>query len=111
MKAEPGSVDVLNCGAGHLRVTFDTTDKIELENARRVISDILARGYALFIGTGKRLRKVTRFDPKRDEYIIGAGADAPPARRGDDTVLKNKSGRRVKAGSVSATAIAPTAGG
>ena len=74
MKAapEPG-LDILNCGAGHMEVRFEKGDAIELERAKRVITDMLRRGYALFIEGPEGLVRVKSFDPEKCVYIIGDG--------------------------------------
>lgn len=111
-----GDLDVLNCGAGHLELKFDKSNAMETEKARRAVTDMLKRGYALFLrGEGETFVKVEAFDPERDCYIVsdtpevaGLGtvepAPAEPKRRGR--------GRRViPAGSASVTAVARSAGG
>jgi hypothetical protein len=69
-----GTLDVLNCCAGHMSFSFDNGDPLELERAKRVVTDMLKRGYALFIeDKDGKLAKVKKFDPKRAEYIIADG--------------------------------------
>lgn len=128
-----GSLDVLNCCKGHVTVNFDKADAIETERARRMIQDMLKRGYALFVHRpdGGTVR-VKRFDPKTDEYIVGTealyGGDAgkergdadseadeavtgetrAPGRRGRPKVPAT---RRVRMQEARTTGIAPTAGG
>ena len=100
-----GTLDVLNCRAGDMKFSFNSDNPEEVEKARKVVTDMLKRGYILFVQDGddeKNLRKVEAFDEKRDLYIV---SDAPePKRRG---------GRRkgIPAKTAKGTAIAPTAGG
>lgn len=70
---EPG-IDILNTGAGHMEVRFTEGDPIELERAGRIISDMLRRGYVLFIEDDDgKLTRVQSFDPKKNVYIIADG--------------------------------------
>lgn len=66
-----GYLDVLSVGRGHLRLTFDGNDEADRERAEQTISDMLKRGYAIFIedddGTVKRVRS---FDPEAFVYIV-----------------------------------------
>lgn len=103
-----GSVDILNCGAGHLRFSF-SDDPIETERASRVVQDMLKRGYALFVDSGNgKLRKVKTFDPKKLEYIIADG----PLYPGTSVMGKSSGGlRSIPAKKVKTTAVGPTSGG
>jgi len=67
----PG-LDILNTGRGHAEVTFDHQDPIELERGKRIIEDMLRRGYLLFIqGDDGAVVRVESFDGERGRYIIG----------------------------------------
>jgi hypothetical protein len=102
-----GSLDVLNCGAGHLRFDFDKDDPQEAERAKRVIQDMISRGYSLFIEQpdGGGLVKVEGFDAATSSYII-SDAPEPVKKRGG----KGKK-RRVPMTGSKATGVGPTAGG
>lgn len=120
-----GELRVLNVGHGDLRFTFNKDNAIELEKARRCITDMLRRGYALFIEVDgengqKKTVIVKSFDPERECYIIGdtgaAGAvpvdetefdEAKPSPRRS----KKPATRMVPMRTSKATAVAPTAGG
>lgn len=122
-----GTLDVLNCGAGHMQFAFNNNDPIELERAKRVVQDMLKRGYALFIeDDNKKLHKVKMFDETRGVYIIADGAlyagetvnasdDESQETAGNETLQANKPKRgRPKGVSMRrarATGIGPTAGG
>lgn len=70
-KTTAGTLDILNCGAGHLELKLTDKDPIEIERAKRIIQDMLKRGYALFIhGKDKALIRVKKFDPKKLVYVI-----------------------------------------
>lgn len=113
------TLSVLNCMAGDMKFSFDSNDPQEVERARRVVQDMLARGYIIFVETPKGLRKVTGFNPKNDTYIIADGpmakeipTDGDPLETPVETRPKKTQGRKeVSAKTAKATAIAPTAGG
>lgn len=124
MKFMETGIDILNTGLGHMEVRFDKDEAIEQERARRIITDMLRRGYALFLtGQDGKMIRVKDFDPATDCYIIGDGptdpepamlepepvaepgiAVAPPLKRG-------RKGKHVPMGKVLATAVGRTAGG
>lgn len=67
-------LDVLNCGMGHLEIRFNAQDVIELERAKRIIQDMLRRGYALFINDSDgKLTRVKKFVYETGTYIIADG--------------------------------------
>ena len=66
-------VDVLNTGSGHIELRFNENDPMELERAKRIITDLLRRGYALFIHEGETVVKVREFDPAKNVYIVADG--------------------------------------
>lgn len=73
-----GKLDILNCGMGHLEITYKMKDPMEMERAKRIIGDMLKRGYALFVhGKDKALIRVKRFDPKHNTFIIADGPTVP----------------------------------
>lgn len=114
-----GCLDVLNVGHGHLTFRFNKGRPEEVEKAKKVIGDMLRRGYMLFVKVDGEQQRVRQFDPEREEYILEepddmaaaeptVPTDEPPAstrRRG------RPSGRRVAMRSAQATGIGPTAGG
>lgn len=127
-----GTLSILNAGMGDIRLSFDTAEEEEVARARKIVTDLLAQGYAIVVveedGTHSMVRD---FDPESGEYLIGSrdksrvtgageggrasgyvGTEAaeegtPPAT----PEKKKRGGRRVKAGKVKATAVAPSAGG
>ncbi len=71
---KPG-LDILNTGKGHAEVNFSIDDPIELERGKRIIQDMLRRGYLLFIhGDDGKMVRVQSFCEKTGRYIIGDGA-------------------------------------
>lgn len=118
---KPG-LDILNTGKGHAEVNFSLDDPIELERGKRIIEDMLQRGYLLFIhGDDGKMIRVESFDSKTGRYIIGDGAlyagseplepttETPPPATG------KRRGRPPKAAvpmtTVRATSIGRSAGG
>lgn len=82
----PG-LDVLNCGLGHLSINFDKEKPEEVDRAKKVIQDMLGRGYTIVIETYNQdtnkveTHKVDRFDPKNDHYIITEPDEREPTKR------------------------------
>lgn len=116
-ETEPG-LDVLNVGAGHVEIRFGKKDPVEVDRAKRMITDMLKRGYVLFVeGKGKELQRVRSFDAKAGVYYVSDVADVEEAA--GDTVTSDlqptlKKGRPPKAvpmEKAKATAIGRSAGG
>lgn len=73
-KAPTGGIDVLNCGTGHTEIRFSGENAIEVARAARIVSDMLRRGYVLFIeGPGGELTRVESFDEQQKCYIVADG--------------------------------------
>lgn len=70
----PGECRILNVGAGDLSVSFDKNNVSETIRARRVIKDMIRRGFALLIEVErdgeKRWERAQDFDEATDRYII-----------------------------------------
>ena len=67
----PG-IDVLNTGYGDFELRFDPNKPDEVQKAKETITDMLKRGYAIFVRQGKEFLRVRKFDADRDVYIIGS---------------------------------------
>lgn len=127
-----GSLSVLNCGEGDIRVTLDPNNPLEVARAERIIGDMLRRGYLLFVDAGDgKLQRATGFDPTTKEYIIadgtlyqgnsthdveddaGQGAIEAPKSSYPAGAQTNRKGRRqrIPASTSNAVGVAPTAGG
>lgn len=113
-----GQLDVLNVGKGHLKMTFAEGDEVELEKAKRVITDMLARGYSIFVETGDGVQRVRSFNPERNTYIIDdygvehfhakdTGTDEAP----EVTKKRGRSKKEVPVKDAKATAVGRAAGG
>ncbi len=66
----PG-IDVLNTGYGDFELRFDPNKPDEVQKAKETITDMLKRGYAIFVRHGKETVRVRRFDVEKNVYIIG----------------------------------------
>lgn len=67
-----GSVAILNVGDGDTKLSFNSKDPAETLRAKRIIRDMLKRGYLLLVdveGNGEYSRALD-FDEKTSEYII-----------------------------------------
>lgn len=114
-----GHLDVLNVGAGHLKFRFDKGDPEEVAKAKKVIADMLKRGYMIFVEVDGQQKRVRSFDPNHEEYILEEHDQIPepepiesasspvespvPRRRGRPPGVPLRTAR--------ATAIGPSAGG
>ncbi len=67
----PG-IDVLNTGYGDFELSFDPNKPDEVQKAKETITDMLKRGYAIFVRQGKETLRVRKFDANRNVYIIGS---------------------------------------
>jgi hypothetical protein len=122
-----GTVSVLNVYEGDVKITFDTNNAAEAIRARRIISDMIRRGYALLIEVDGAYQRAVDFDEKVGEYII---ADFDPSYRqkskGEDEedgqeseeeaeappkIRSQRGRRRINMAETNAVAIARSAGG
>ena len=95
-EAAGGCLEILNVGAGHLKIEFNKANPAERERAKSMVQDMIRRGYAIFVERGDKLVRVRAFDARRSEYII---KDVPKAEA------------RVPMARAKATAVGRTAGG
>lgn len=116
-----GTLEVLNCGEGDIEIVITENNPIEIERARRIITDMLRRGYALFIhGPGDNLVRVRRFKADTLTYVIAdrpetetvplpssEPASLPPPKRGRGRPRP----REIKATETKATVVGRSAGG
>jgi hypothetical protein len=74
-----GQLSILNVYEGDVEITFDNNNAAEAIRARRIISDMLQRGYALLIEVEPGVyQRAVGFDEKAGKYII---ADFDPSYR------------------------------
>lgn len=119
-----GVLDVLQIGRGHLRMTIEEGNAVDVDRAKRVLEDMMRRGYAIFVEDADgATHRVKRFDPKRFVYVIDDTMSAVPATGPEDAEpavpAQPRAGGRRKAaptkelpvGSSRATAVGRSAGG
>lgn len=131
----PGSVGILNVGAGDTKLTFDPKKPDEVKKSAKIVADMIKRGFVLLIEVGKDdkgeplYRRAKAFDESTCEYIIAGSIDdestttekphdeeqasAPPRKgKAAQTAKRDRRGTtRVPASSTSAVAVSRTAGG
>lgn len=110
-----GQLDILNVGEGDMKIVFDEKNLLETERAKRIIQDMIKRGYALFVhGADNTLIRVKKFLPATGEYIIADGPTIPPDT--EPVIPKSKAGkepaaRKLKMHKAKATVVGRSAGG
>ncbi len=67
----PG-IDVLNTGYGDFELRFHPNKPDEVQKAKETITDMLKRGYAIFVRQGQETFRVRKFDADKNVYIIGS---------------------------------------
>ncbi|HZF24047.1 MAG TPA: hypothetical protein VE030_11355 [Burkholderiales bacterium] len=81
-----GVLEILNVGAGDVKITFNTGDVSDTIRARRIVTDMLRRGFALLVEIERdgerKYERVQAFDEKTGEYLI-ADFDPLDARQAD----------------------------
>lgn len=88
----PG-IDVLNTGYGDFELSFDPNKPDEVQKAKETITDMLKRGYAIFVRQGKETLRVRKFDVDRNVYIIGSTpADEVPIAETRATAVGRSAG-------------------
>ena len=69
-----GVMDIMDAGAGHLKVTWDADNEEEVAVARKQFDDCVAKGFAAFrVGKlGKRGERIHAFDRNAEAVILSA---------------------------------------
>lgn len=114
-----GQIDILNVGEGDLKIIFNEKDVMETERAKRIIKDMLQRGYALFIhGTDGALIRVKKFLAATNEYLIADGPTVPAEAEPQETPILHMKAkgkilplRKLKMHKAKATVVGRSAGG
>lgn len=106
-----GALSILNAGAGDIRLTLDQKNPQELLLAKKMIQDMLRRGYVLFIEENGEYVRVTNFEETTGTYIVADYGQTPV----EDVQTTQKTSRRGKKkipmDQATAVAVARTAGG
>ncbi len=63
---------MLNTGYGDFELRFDPNSPEEVQKAKETVTDMLKRGYAIFVRKGTETFRVRKFDPDKNVYIIGS---------------------------------------
>ncbi len=89
-----GTLEILNVGAGDVVITFDKTNPAEQIRAKRIIKDMLKRGYALLVKMEDGTHQITKsFDENAGEYII---ADFDPDSEDEEEHSSGDSDPQIK---------------
>ena len=106
----PG-LDVLNCGMGHLEFNFDKSSPKDVAEAKKVIEDMLRRGYTIIVEHEGETHRVTSFDPEQEVYYVEMPAEpAEPAEPAKSRRGRPK-GKPIPIKQSRATGIGRTGGG
>lgn len=111
---------VLSVGHGDLTLKFDSSNPDEKKRAESVINDLIRKGYAIMVETGRNekgplFQRVSSFDPETSEYLVFG--DPPIDSLREKSFDLPASSRRSKPkeirvpSSAPAVAVARTAGG
>lgn len=115
-----GIINVLNVSDGDTELRFDQENPDDVERAKKIVQDMLRRGFALFVDTPIGPMRVLEFDPDTCRYMIyddpefaavdqiaaGELVDLPVSTR-----RRGRPRRSVSATKAKATAIGRSAGG
>ena len=86
-------IDVLNTGYGDFELRFDENKPDEVQKAKETITDMLKRGYAIFVHQGNETLRVRKFDPNKNVYIIGSTpAEEVPVTKAKATAVGRSAG-------------------
>jgi hypothetical protein len=73
-ESELGTLAILNVAGGDVKVSFDKSNPQETIRAKRIVRDMLHRGYALLVEVErdgeKRFERALDFNEETNEYII-----------------------------------------
>lgn len=65
-----GSLSILNVAGGDVKISFDKDNIAESIRAKRMITDMLRRGYALLVEIDGAYQRAISFDEAHGEYIV-----------------------------------------
>lgn len=111
-----GQLNVLNVGAGDIKVVFNEGDEAETSKAIKMLKDMQARGYliAVELPDGTYTRAVD-IDATRNRYIITVPDEMPLPPQAELVAEPRRRGRRRKASvpvtGARAVGVARSAGG
>ena len=111
----PGMLEVLSVGKGDIKLTIGSPE--EVDDARKMIEEMLRKGYGIFVETDDGLARVKEFNPKRMTYIITEVVEdadevsEPDAAAAPAPKKARTRKREIPVAGSSAKAIGRTAGG
>lgn len=82
-EAMMGSLSCLNVAGGDVKITFEKSNIAETIRAKRMIADMLRRGYALLVEVDGAYQRAIEFDEQHGEYVV---ADYDPSYRPPSTM-------------------------
>ena len=95
-----GSLQILNVGEGDVRIEFDRSDAAEAIRAKRIITDMLRRGYALLVEVErngeKRFERAKAFDENTGSYVIADFDSSQASERKPEVTLGQASQTEAK---------------
>jgi hypothetical protein len=103
----PGMLEILSVGKGDIKLTIDGSNEGEVNDARTIIEEMLAKGYGIFVETDKGLTRVKKFNPKRMTYVISEVVENAEEK----PLGKRTREKHVPVAGTKAKAIGRTAGG
>lgn len=108
----PGMLEVLSVGKGDLKLSLGGGPE-DVENARKIIEEMLRKGYGIFVETDRGLTRVKKFNPKRMTYVISEIVEPEPTKQAAEPKAKvpRVRDRHVPVAGSKAKAIGRTAGG
>jgi hypothetical protein len=65
-----GTLKILSVGQGDIKITFDRNDIQEQIRAKRMVEEMLRRGYCLLVEQAGKMSRAVGFDPDTYEYIV-----------------------------------------
>lgn len=126
----PGSVGILNVGAGDTKLVFDPSKPGETERSATIVKGMIRQGFVLLVQVGENdkgpiYQRALDFDEATTEYIVaGMASDATPTKEATTNdqepastsprgrkAAATRTSRRIPADSTGAVAVARTAGG
>lgn len=73
----PGMLEVLSVGKGDLKIQIGCEDPKDIEDGRKLIEEMLRKGYSIFVETDSGPSRVKKFNPKRMTYIVSDLGEEP----------------------------------
>lgn len=110
------SLSILNVGEGDTKLTFDSDKPEEIERAKKIVTAMLRRGFAILVKVGERdgkphYRRAKAFDEAKCEYIVMDAPDDDAPVADPPASARRGRARRIPAKGTKAVSVARSAGG